>query len=654
MKIKKILLPLTTLLLLASCSATESPDLEPETGSELSDIEKVQYSVGGVLENKLADFDKYENTDSHIKVKNANEFLDAIHSTKNTYTTVLNKDGTLTQTINEASNVHIIEIENDLDLGYELIKNYATEKNYTFVDDEDSKDKDFETINVFTYDPLVEKGISHISISKAKDLLIYSKNGSKITHTCFKLESCNNVAIRNLSFDEIWQWEDSRSDAPSFTIGDYDVWDWAYFKIDFCDNIWIDHCKFGKSYDGQIDIANPTYNTSSTYSRAPLNGSGYENVHISFCNFGAGSDDQNGYIYKMMSNIEADYQLWKTNPTGYQETNDTCRYYRTLREIGASFEDILYGVAIPQKKGFLLGDTGNSSSGEQFFTTDTTFQANKKYYKVSGYEPSNGRAKCSSVPLTEGTDYQVGDVIANRKYTVHNSYLDQDVEISDYFEKTTVGSDYYNNLNLKASFNSCKFTNIEDRLPNIRGGITYMYNCIVDSSQYRSYENTSSLQTCKANVGTKVSAGGDIKTTNGKYKLALVSQGIIACIGGSVYSDTVIYRGLKDLAKNNNVLFSGENANLDNSGYKFVNVIYNIDSTLYKGSTEASSNPFSSVCKTDRLSPDYFSFHNDNNELPFTITRAREKITKLTDLDSYFTECPAGTNEKLNYLKVRY
>ena len=33
--------------------------------------------------------------------------------------------------------------------------------------------------------------------------------------------------------DEIWQWEDSPSDKPTFTVGDMDVFGWAYFKINF-------------------------------------------------------------------------------------------------------------------------------------------------------------------------------------------------------------------------------------------------------------------------------------------------------------------------------------------------------------------------------------------------------------------------------------
>ncbi len=649
MKIKKILLPLSALLLLASCSSPADPnnkDPEPEgekeTYNELDDMEKIQYSAGGVIENKLESFEKYKNTESHIKVKNENEFLDAIHKAKNTYTTVLNNDGTLTQTVNEASNVHIIEIENDLDLGYNKIKDYAIQKEYSFVKNwaEGFGDTSFD---FYSYDPLVESGIGQIEISRLKDVLIFSKNGSKIIHGGFKINSCNNVAIRNLKFDEIWQWEDSKSDSPTKTIGDYDVWGWAYFKIGFSDNIWIDHCEFGKSYDGQIDVSNPTYNTPSTYSSAPLNGSGFENVHISFCNFNAGSDDQNGYIYKMMSEIEADYQLWKSNPDGYQETTDTCRYYRSLREIGASFEDILYGAAIPQKKGFLLGDTGNSAGG-QLLTEDITFKAGKTYYKVGSYEPSNGRAKKGGA-LVAGTDYQVGDVIADRKYTVYNVYLGKDVEISDYFEIITPGPDYYNNLNLKVSFNSCIFKNIEDRLPNLRGGIAYFYNSIIDASQYHEYEKKNSLQNCKSLIGSKAS--------NGKYKLALVSQAGISVIGGSIYADTVIYKGYNELMKNNNIIFEGQYADLDNSGYKLVNVLYSKDSLLLKGST-GSTNPFSAVCKTNHLSPNYFSFHNDQEQLPFTITQANNELTTADGLDMYFTAYPAGTREGINYYLVKY
>lgn len=676
MKIKKLFLPLSALVLLASCSTpanndndnkNQDQDEEKETYAELDDMEKIQYSAGGVIENKLESFEKYKDTESHVKVKNENEFLDAIHNAKNTYTTVLNNDGTLTQTVNEAAKIHIIEIENDLDLGYKLIKDYANQKEYSFVTDigdfesnEDASKGDAKTL--YTYDPLVESGISQIEVSRAKDLLIYSKNGSKITHAGFKINSCNNVAIRNLKFDEMWQWEDSMSESPSNTIGNYDSKKWAYFKVSFSDNVWFDHLEFGKAFDGLVDISNAVYTTKLTYNSAPLNGSGSEHVHFSFCNFKSGSDDQDGYIYKMMSEIEADYQLWKANPDSYQATTDTCRYYRTLRELKASFEDILYGVAMPQKKGFLLGDSAHAGP-EYMLTEDTTFVSGKRYAKASGVEKTpTGELLRTKAPkkditnyLVEGTDYQVGDNISD-----FPNYSVGGFDVNAIYEYYPINYDYYNNQEINVSYNSCIFKNIEDRIPNTRGGISYIYNSLIDASQYYEYETSSALQLCKNKVGTKVATGGSIYTTNGKYKLALVSQAIISCISGDVYSDTTIYNGIKNLAKNNiyegsdsDLGYSSDNYDCYNSGYKFNNIVYKYGLKVLSGST-GSTNPFSSVCGATRLSTDYFSFHNDKNELPFSLTRAVDNLTNEESLDMYFTAYPAGTREGINYYLVKY
>ena len=58
-------------------------------------------------------------------------------------------------------------------------------------------------------------------------------------------------------------------------IGDYDWYGWAYFKIAFCGYIWIDHCTFGKSYDGQIDVSNPEYTANAGVAfRAPYGADG--------------------------------------------------------------------------------------------------------------------------------------------------------------------------------------------------------------------------------------------------------------------------------------------------------------------------------------------------------------------------------------------
>lgn len=51
------------------------------------------------------------------------------------------------------------------------------------------------------------------------------------------------------------------------------------------------------------------------------------------------------------------------------------------------------------------------------------------------------------------------------------------------------GSEYYYNLNLNVSIANSKFKNIEDRIPKLRGGNAYMYNCIVDNFEYMSYRS---------------------------------------------------------------------------------------------------------------------------------------------------------------------
>ena len=660
MKIKRLLttLWLSSIFALASCGGattngtTSGNGNIPSSSGTTSLDDKELYSAGGVLNTtNLSSYEVYENTPAHRKVSTYQQFLDAINDAKYTYTTTLNNDNTLSQTVTNEGTVHIIEIENDLDLGYEIIKDYVTQMEYTFVTDwanfnsyQTTSGSNGDKKSAYTYDPLVESGISCIEISRACNLLIYSKTGVKITHAGFKINSDYNLAVRNLKFDEMWMWEDSVSETPSKTIGDYDIWGWAYFKVSFSDNIWIDHCEFGKSFDGQIDVSNPTYNTSSTVASAPLNGSGYENVHISFCDFKSGDDDPNGYIYKMMLSIELDYQEWKGDKSTYTTTTDTCRYYRTLREIGASFDDILHGIAIPQKKGFLLGDTGNSG-GTKVLTGDTTFQANKTYYKVTGFESSDGREKVGNTPA----DVTVGATIADATYEVAGR------TISSYYEMQTPGPDYFNNLNLKVSFDSCKFRNIEDRLPNIRGGICYMYNSIVDASEYFTYRAKTSLQNCKSRVANKVASGGSLYTTNGKYKLALVSQGGVSCLGGSIYANTVMYKGIVDLVKNNNtdLGFSGNNTDYYKSGYKYENVYFSAGNQTFTGST-GENNPFSSVCKDSAyLSSSFFSYHNESNTLPFTIVSQAPSITE-NGLDEYFATNKAGTNINISYLKVQY
>lgn len=493
----------------------------------LDDKIKNNVSVDGYAQTGITDFKQYLNTDAYRVVTTPLELLNALLAAKYDYTNAWNEETkTVTQTLNKEGTVHVIEIANDLNMGY--FKLGAAEKATNLVVDYASNMNKLSP-SLCMSDMLKENGISQIKIENTSNLLIFSKNGAKLTHCGFKLTSDTNVVFRNLAFDEMWQWEDAPVNTSS-KIGDYDWFGWAYFKISFCGFIWIDHCSFGKSYDGQIDYANPVYNANAgTAFRAPYGGTGDNGLHISWCRFNAGSDDPNGYLYKMMDQIEKEYQAGQKNYL----------YYNALRDANISFEDILYGLAIPQKKGFLCGDDA----------------------KFSG------------------------------------SYENAD--------------DYNFNLKLKVSFSNCVFLNLEDRLPKLRGGNAYLYNCLVDSSEYYSYRT----KLLAAN------ASGAVTQVNSGWKCALVSQGIVCGNGGSVQAENTIFRGIDTLIKHN------DKKNVSpyvDGGFRIINCSYqkSAASPVYTGSSSDANTIFISSSPA-LLNPENFSWKTENNEPPFKIEAFR-------------------------------
>jgi len=547
-----------TAALLAGCkgaggnNGNSSEDTGPLAG--VSAEIKNNLSADGYVKGKIPDFSVYENTDSYRKVKTADELISALADAKIHYSNVWD-DATSTYTQvpaegyteeNFKGTVRVIEIENDLNLGYEKLS--AAAKSSGIVEDFSRKTMS-KHINDFNSDTVKENGILQIKVENTSDLLVYSKSGAKLTHCGFKLTSDNNVVFRNLEFDEIWQWEDSPLTTAS-AVGDYDWHGWAYFKIAFCGYVWIDHCTFGKSYDGQIDYSNPDYSANAGVAfRAPYGADGGNGLHISWCKFNAGSDDADGYMYKMMSAIESDYQ----------SGGNGCLYYKALRNGGATFEDILYGLAIPQKKGFLCGDSGDP---------------------------------------------------------------------------------YEYNLKLQVSFSNCKFINLEDRLPKLRGGNSYMYNCIVDSSQYISYRSLLKGR----------NAAGIVMGVNSGWKCALVSQGIVCGNGGSFMGENCVYRGIESLLKNNDK----NTADKVEGGYKLVNCSYlsGASGTPYVGSSSDSGNRFANSTPST-LKPENFSWHTEDGEQPFTIA-----ATALDKLEESLADVKYGAGAKngfsLSLLKSKY
>lgn len=324
---------------------------------------KTNLSADGYVRNSIGDFSQYVGTPAYRTVSTAEELALAVKDAVWHYKTIWNEsDETISQVPadgyteqNFKGTVNVIEITQDIDLGYKKLSATAKESGVIQENVKANNAKIYTMSSMYN-----EYGISELKIQNINNLLIYSKNGAKITHGTMNVMACSNVVFRNLQFDEIWQWEDSALSTAS-KVGDYDSQKWAYFKLNFCGYIWIDHCTFGKAFDGLIDYANPVYNATEQMAngnRAPYGLNDERGVHISWCNFLAGSDDEDGYIYKMMSEIEENYQA------NLNDGNVECKYlyYKALRDAGCSFETILYGLAIPQKKAFLCGDSGDNNN----------------------------------------------------------------------------------------------------------------------------------------------------------------------------------------------------------------------------------------------------------------------------------------------------
>ena len=254
-----------------------------------------------------------EESKNYYKAGSAKEFLDAIKSVK------------------ASGRASVIELTADIALGDKEVEGYSEYKSFITAHQK----------YPITHPDLISSGVSMLKLAGMSNLTIYSKNGAKITHTCIDITGSDNIIIRNIKFDELWEWDDE-------TSGGYDRNDWDYMTIEKgSSNIWIDHCTFYKAYDGVIDIKTP---------------SAYSNITISWCEFLPASDG--GTFFDNMMNA------MKANPDRYA-------YYKHLLESGMTHEQIR-NYAYGQKKTHLLGQSDEDTSAKNI---TVTFANN--YYKDS-------------------------------------------------------------------------------------------------------------------------------------------------------------------------------------------------------------------------------------------------------------------------------
>ncbi len=238
-----------------------------------------------------------ETNENYYKVATAEEFLNALITAKTN-----GKDS-------------VIELTADINLGCNEIENFAS---YSSIIKAYSS-------QALTHPTLIESGVSTLAFDGIYNMTIFSQNGASIKHANITMKRSENIIIRNIKFDELWEWDEA-------TGGDYDRNDWDYMTIDTtCDGIWIDHCTFYKAYDGIVDIKNPNPET---------------NVTISWCEFLPGSEG-NTFFNEMMDEITA-------NPQNYPT-------YQHMLDEGMTARQI-YMYAYGQKKTHLFGQSDDATS----------------------------------------------------------------------------------------------------------------------------------------------------------------------------------------------------------------------------------------------------------------------------------------------------
>lgn len=238
------------------------------------------------------------------------------------------------------ANARVVEIRVDLELGYKyLVKNNInTYGSVALVTD---YEKGFEPI---TSPVLMEVGVSDVNVSS--HTTIFSPNGSKIEHAGFRLNKVEDVVIRNLAFQGMYEWDDVPEGVDSPSPGGSKRYGWCYMSCNNAKGIWIDHCSFGYSFDGNIDLKNDAQ-VSVTWCQI-----GYQDTEIGPY---TGTKDDYNYgcdLWKCILYMEEQYKA-----------GNGFRIYKIFRDNGATMEQI-FKYACVHHKVHLVG------SGEDDYETN--------------------------------------------------------------------------------------------------------------------------------------------------------------------------------------------------------------------------------------------------------------------------------------------
>jgi len=224
--------------------------------------------------------------------------------------------------------VKVIEIMNDLSMGWNEVGTLLQADGLLR-----------RNIDPKKHPALIASGVGLLDIQDFNGLTIFSRNGATIRHAEFNIKNGTNLILRNLRFDELWEWDEG-------TRGDYDSNDWDFVTIGdgggVTSGIWVDHCSFTKSYDGVLDIKR-----------------GASAITVSWSEVVPAATGPGSFVQQQFDDLEAN-----------RATNVM---YNLLR--GAFTQQQIVDIALPQKKGHLIGS--NNLEG----LTSYTVTLHHNYYK---------------------------------------------------------------------------------------------------------------------------------------------------------------------------------------------------------------------------------------------------------------------------------
>lgn len=284
-------------------TTTEMPTLPSTTTTTTNSVDLSKFeSPFGYASLEISD--RSELTEGFVSVTDELEFLDALLDPM----------------------TKVIEIENDLDLGFLEVtqKALAAGKDISSYSAVYKKHGN----NPLLHPVLIETGVGRVYLKNRNGLMLYSQNGATIRHTSFEINESSDIVIRNLAFSELWEWDEVNE-------GGYKRNDWDYFTIEQSTGIWFDHLTFSRSYDGIIDVKDGCANMTLSWSRLVFETTDFIRAQIDWL----------------------------------EEHRDANPYYDGLRTMGATQTDITEFASF-QKKGFNLG---NTTDGTGFETITMTF-----------------------------------------------------------------------------------------------------------------------------------------------------------------------------------------------------------------------------------------------------------------------------------------